>query len=243
MLMKKISFYLTHTLYDQANVNIREKSDVLGLLLNTIPNIFVNNKNDSGLGTCEIIVDKMSRIIFTLINDDKIYKKFSFNFPFTLKENYEVDEDDIFYNKWIIVDSEGERITNQTISILKILFEDDAFVDRIHLDIEPLDFYEQILQAIKEVELDVTISDNYIWRLIRYLYLFEPGYLRYDYDDTESRRNAITHPLHHLDFYFSNNVTLKLGIADDERQYRGWKTDSFETLLNNNKPCYYLKLT
>ena len=242
MLMKKISFYLTKTLYDHANVIFREKSDVLGLLLNTIPDVFVNNENDSGLGKCEIIVDKMSRIIFTLINDGKVFKKFSFNFPFTLKEN-EDDEDAAYRNKWVIFDLEGERITNQIISILKILFEDDAFVDRIHSDIEPLDFYEQILQAIKEVDLDVTISDNYIWRLVRYLYLFEPGYLRYDYDDTESRRNAINHPLHHLDFYFSSNVTLKLGIADDDKQYRNWKLDSFETLLNNNKPCYYLKLT
>ncbi|MGE1098282.1 hypothetical protein ABFY55_05100 [Bacillus altitudinis] len=239
--MKKVSFYLTHTLYDYANVNIREKSDVLGLLLNTIPDIFVNNEHDVGLGSCEIIVDKMSRIIFTLINDGKIYKKFSFNFPFTLKEN-EGGEGGMFDNKWLIFDLEGERITNQTVSILKILFEDGAFIDRIHADIEPLDFYEQILQAIKEIELDVTISDTHIWRLIRYLYLFEPGYLRYDYDDVESRRNALTHPLHHLDFYFSNNVTFKLGIADDDRQYKDWKLDSFETMLNNNKPCYYLKL-
>ncbi|PFE24907.1 hypothetical protein [Bacillus thuringiensis] len=243
MLMKKISFYLTHTLFDHANINLREKSDVLGLLLNTIPDIFVDNQHDVGLGTCEIIVDKMSRIIFTLNNDGKIYKKFSFNFPFTLKENEKEQTNDMFSNKWVIFDLEGERITSQTISILKILFEDAAFVDRIHSDIEPLDFYEQILQAIKEVDLDVTISDNYIWRLIRHLYLFEPGYLRYDYDDSESRRNALTHPLHHLDFYFSNNVTLKLGIADTDRQYRDWKTDSFEALLNNNKPCYYLKLT
>lgn len=238
--MKKISFYLTRTLYEYANKNIREKSDILGLLLNTVPEIFVSNEKDNRLGTCEVIIDRMSRIVFTLNDEERIYKKFSFNFPFILKENTNVDT--IFDNKWDIFDIDGEKISNQTISILKILFEGDAFVDRLHLDIEQLDFYEQIFQAIEEIDSSKTIKEANIWRLIRYLYLFEAGYLRYDYDDTPDRRNADTHPLHHLDFYYSGNVTFKLGIADNEVLYRNWKVDSFENLISNDKPCYYLKL-
>lgn len=240
--MKKVKFYLTHTLYEHANKNIREKSDVIRLLLDTIPEIFVSNEKDSGLGSCEIIIDKMSRIIYTLIHEGKIYKKFSINFPFIIKNNEQTYEDDMFYNKWLIYDIEGQIITNQVVSILKILCDDNVFKERICASIEPLDSYEKIYEAIKEVDAGINITEIFIWRLIRYLYLFESGYLRYDFDDDPSRCDEVMHPLHHLDFYFSSNVTLKLGIAKDDRDYLKWRIDSFDKLIDNTKPCYYLKL-
>ena len=240
--MKNISFKLTHNLYTSANSMIREKSDILRVLFDTLPEVLEENEIDNGLGSCQIIVGKMSRIIYTLVEDGNVYKKFSINFPFTLKENTNESEDILTKNKWMLYDMEGELVTSQIVSILKILNDSGAFSDRIDSNIELFDLYEQIIQACHEVELDATVSEKIIWRLIRHLFLFEPGYLRYDFDDDEKRCNEITHPLHHLDFYFSGNVTMRLGIAKDQKSYQHWKHNSFERLINNDQPCYYLKL-
>ncbi|MDF9763777.1 hypothetical protein OKW24_005673 [Peribacillus simplex] len=84
--MKKLKFYLSHNLFNAANKTIREKSDVIELLLTTIPEILIDDSVDKNLGFCEVIVDKMSRIVYTMKKDGMIYKKFSFAFPFHLKE-------------------------------------------------------------------------------------------------------------------------------------------------------------
>lgn len=235
--MKRIKFYLSQNLFYAANKSIREKSDVIELLLITIPEILIDGSEDRKLGFCEVIVDKMSRIVYTLQKDEVIYKKFSFTFPFYLKENL-----DKGISKWIICDSSGEYLNSQVISILLILFNEGLFNENISLDIEPLEFYERILQAIKEIEADINITEVLIWHFIRKLFLFESGYVRYDFDDNIDRCNEITHPLHHLDFYFSSNATMKIGVAKNYQDFVKWKEDSFENMLNTKYPCYYLKI-
>ncbi|AUS12143.1 hypothetical protein MOB34_11285 [Bacillus spizizenii] len=235
--MKKIKFYLSQNLFHAANKPIREKSDVIELLLNTIPEILIDESVDKNLGFCEVIVDKMSRIVYTLQRDEIIYKKFSFAFPFYLKENSKEG-----FSKWIICDNSGEYLNSQVISILFILFNEGLFNENISVDIEPLEFYERILQAIKEIEAEIHITEVLIWHFIRKLFLFEPGYIRYDFDDDVARCNEITHPLHHLDFYFSSNATMKIGVAKNNQDFEKWKEDSFENLLNVKSPCYYLKM-
>ncbi len=235
--MKKLKFYLSHNLFDAANNAIREKSDVIGLLLNTIPELLIDESVDKNLGYCEVIIDKMSRIVYTLQKDEKIYKKFSFSFPFHLKENTEEG-----ISKWLISDNNGLYLDSQIITILLILLHEGLFNENINSDIEPLEFYDRIYQAINEIEADIYITETLIWHFIRKLFLFEPGYVRYDYDDDITRCDEITHPLHHLDFYFSGNATMKLGVAKNNQDFVKWKEDSFENLLNIKTPCYYLKI-
>jgi len=123
------------------------------LLLNTIPEMLIDDSVDSNLGCCEVIVDKMSRIIYTLENNGRVYKKFSFAFPFYLKEN-----PDEGLSKWIICDNSGEFLNSQIISILIILFNEGLFNENISTDIEPLEFYERIYRAIKEVDAIIDIA-------------------------------------------------------------------------------------
>lgn len=240
--MKKISFYLTNTLFNSADAMIRKKSDILGLLFDTIPEILVESSLDMGLGECNITVDKMSRATYTLRRNGTIYKKFSIHFPFALKEILEGDKDLLIQNNWSIFDKEDQVVTSQILSVLKILNQEGAFDDKISANLELIDFHEQIVQACRDVDLEEKDNEKSIWRLTRYLSLYEPGYLRYDYDDDPERCDDVTHPLHHLDFYFSSNATLKIGIARNDSDYRHWKVDSFERLLDNSKPCFYLKL-
>ncbi|MDF9763776.1 hypothetical protein OKW24_005672 [Peribacillus simplex] len=133
-------------------------------------------------------------------------------------------------------------MNSQIISILLILFNEGLFNENISSDIEPLEFYERIFQAIKEIEAELYITEVLIWHFIRRLFLFEPGYVRYDYDDDPDRCNEITHPLHHLDFYFSDNATMKVGVAKNNQDFVKWKEDAFENLLNTKSPCIYLKI-
>jgi hypothetical protein len=235
--MKKIHVFLSHNLFEAANKPLREKSDVIELLLHTIPEIIIDESEDKNLGSCEIIVDKMSRIIYTLMREGVIYKKFSFTFPFNIRKDEEGE-----FSKWIVFDNTGRVINTQVASILLSLFNDDLFNNDISLDIEPLEFYDRIYEAIKEIDAELYITEVVIWHFIRRLFLFEPGYLRYDFDDDPDRCDEVNHPLHHLDFYFSSNATFKLGIAKDNQDFSNWKENSFESLLNIKDPCFYLKI-
>lgn len=248
--MKNISFYLTNALFNSADSIIRKKSDILKLLLDTVSEIPIENKIDNGFGECNITVDKMSRVTFTLIKDNFVYKKFSIHFPFVLKKIPDEEIDPLTKNKWLIYDHEGQHINSQLLSALKNLNTEGSFNDKINSSIELIDFHGQIAEAciyaeineIDKVDEQSVENEKNLWRLTRYLSLYEPGYLRYDFDDDSERQNEITHPLHHIDFYFSSNATLKIGIAKNDTDYQHWKKSSFDRLLDNSQPCFYLKL-
>lgn len=235
--MKKIKCFLSQNLFEAANLPLREKSDVINLLLLTVPEVLINESVDRKIGYCEVIIDKMSRIVYTLQKDGIIYKQFSFAFPYYLKENLEEG-----LLKWIISDNNGEYLNSQMINVLLNLANEGLFADNLNIEIEPLEFYDRILHAIKEEDAIDFITDVQVWHFIRKLFLFEPGYIRYDFDDNVKRCNEITHPLHHLDFYFSSNATFKIGVAKDNHDFSKWMDNSFENLLNVKAPCYYLKL-
>ncbi|WP_448164008.1 hypothetical protein [Bacillus thuringiensis] len=238
---KRIEFFISHNLFALANNAIREKSDIINLLLAALPEVALENKShDNNLGCCEVWVGKMSRIVFTLKKEesDRIYKKFSFSFPFQIEKQLEKET----IKTWIIKDSNGIEINSQLISILQSLSQDNWFDEEISTSDEALIFYDNILQEIKNIGLDLTISDTTVWHLIRKLFLFEPGYLRYDFDDNEERCDPIYHPLHHLDVFFSNKTTFKLGLADDVIEKKEWLSVGFERLLNSEAPCQYLKV-
>ncbi|UTX09454.1 hypothetical protein NMH04_02905 [Bacillus altitudinis] len=235
--MKKLTIFLSNNLFNAANKTIRDKSDVIELMLLTIPELAIYESVDKGLGSCELIIDKMSRVVYTLEKDGLVYKKFSFAFPFYLKENREEG-----YEKWIFYDHAERHLNSQIISILNSLINEKLFKENISPDIEPLGFYDRIFDLIKESDVDITVTDVVIWHFVRKLFLFEPGYVRYDYDNDATRCNELTHPLHHLDFYFSDNATMKVGVAKNDKDFLKWKVGAFENLLNTKSPCYYLKI-
>ncbi|WP_144467677.1 hypothetical protein [Bacillus toyonensis] len=238
---KRIGFCISHNLFALANKAIREKSDIINLLLAALPEIMLESQsNDNNLGNCEVWIGKMSRIVFTLQNEEsgQIYKKFSFSFPFQIEKQHDSEK----ITSWIIKDNNGIEINSQLISILQSLSQDNWFDEEISSSDEALTFYDNILQEIKNIGLDLTISDITVWHLIRKLFLFEPGYLRYDFDDNEERCDPKYHPLHHLDVFFSNKTTFKLGLVDDEIEKREWLSVGFENLLNSEEPCQYIKV-
>ncbi|EJQ43590.1 hypothetical protein IEQ_04918 [Bacillus cereus BAG6X1-2] len=238
---KRVKFFISHNLFAQANKAIRQKSDIINLLLAALPEIMLEGKSsDNKLGHCEVWIGKMSRIVFTLQESEsnQIYKKFSFSFPFQLEKQSDPER----ITTWIIKDNGGMEINSQLVSALQSLSRDRWFDEDISNSDEALIFYDNILQEIKNIGLDVSINDTMVWQLIRKLFLFEPGYLRYDFDNHEDRCDEIYHPLHHLDIFFSNKTTFKLGLVDAEIEKREWLSVGFENLLNLDAPCVYLKV-
>jgi hypothetical protein len=74
--------------------------------------------------------------------------------------------------------------------------------------------------------------DGEIWPLYRDLLTSEEGYLRYDFD--EEHEDADVHPLHHLDVFFSSNVTFKLGLAE------GVDFEKMADMLDSATDCHYV---
>lgn len=238
---KRIRFFMSYNLFSLANNAIREKSDIINLLLAALPEIMLEGKSeDNNLGYCEVLIGKTSRIIFTLQNKNsgQIYKKFSFSFPFQLERQ----TDPALFTNWIIKDKNGLEISSQLISILQSLSMDKWFDEDIDTSDEALVFYDHLLEAIKSVDLDLSVNDTTVWHLIRRLFLFEPGYLRYDFDDDKGRFDPVYHPLHHLDVFFSNKATFKIGLIKEEVENGEWYSSGFENLLDLDSPCYFLKV-
>ena len=79
-------------------------------------------------------------------------------------------------------------------------------------------------------------DDNYIheiWTLIKYLLLFEDGYIRYDFD--KDRESGRTHPLFHYDIFYSNKSTFKVGL------YSQKAIEDFQDFLNIRTDCHFIE--
>ncbi|UQZ25499.1 hypothetical protein [Actinobacillus pleuropneumoniae] len=73
----------------------------------------------------------------------------------------------------------------------------------------------------------VNSADIMLWLLS-----FNDGYIRYDYDF--EHENGSIHPLYHLDIFFSNYATFKIGLA------RRYQINDLLDLLDQEKSCKYL---
>ena len=112
------------------------------------------------------------------------------------------------------------------ISTLKILQElSDLTNESCYNFIEPI-------MNIEDEEV------NY-WIIIKMLLLMEDGYIRYDIDHAGYKKafedeKPHTHPIHHLDVFYSANTTFKLGLKSELSH------DGFLDTLDINTDCLYL---
>ncbi len=196
--------------------SIRTKWDIIHLLIE-INKILVieslskdirikGNVNEANINII-INVDKMSRIF--IVENSKIH---SFQYPFFISDN------EIRFDSFLV--------DNFVLSIVATVFND---VDQIH----SLEFFLDRLWKIQEA---YDIEDCFckeLEKLIIFLFTFEPGYLRYDYD---IERNSEGHPLNHFDFYYSSNTTFKIGLN------RELDFDKFCSIVDINDTCYNLEM-
>lgn len=196
----------------------REKMDIIILLLNTIKYL-----NSYTLGELETVsnaniqlvihVDKMSRIF--LCEEEKIH---TFQFPFVIFEDN--DRLKVFYK--------DQELNSKITSIIFTIFSNKNLITGT---IESLvDLY---FDTMNDYDSSDKFHNELCWDLVLYLLTFEPGYLRYDYD--VERQNGNKHPLNHIDFYYSNKNTFKIGLNEK------FDNKALINLLDINQDCKFLK--
>jgi hypothetical protein len=240
---KSVKFFITNyrDLHNKSCTPLRSKKDLIHLLLLVMKMINLGEAlKDENKGICSIEIDKTSRVFITLNDSDGFeIKHYSFIFPFSLQK-----VDDI----WSIqLKNSTDEITSEIIEFLIGLVEISWFNDD-NENLQDLDSFA--CEFIDELGLNESIEkgqflEAHLWSIIKVLFTFEPGYIRYDYDPTPGRVSEISHPLHHLDIYFSPAGTFKLGFDDSIRITDRLKLKSFKDILDNGKSrenlCYRLK--
>lgn len=199
--MKKLELCIRRNLFNNFK-SIRSKKDIILLLLESIKNLMLYKENIVEFRDVDIIkddnemriviyIDKMKRIFYCTKNRVQ-----SVSFPFNINK---VNDNDIkFYYKNIEIDF-------KLISILIRIFSTNKMDNSLTL-IESLLNDSEYSNSTEEYQ-------NLLEELLLSLSIFEDGYLRFDFDDIENEDETY-HPLHHIDFYYSNSNTFKLGIMD-----------------------------
>jgi hypothetical protein len=185
---------------------IRNKRDVILLLMKTIK--LVNSKTSVApnrkSGEITLLISKMSRLFF--VSDTKI---FSIRFPFFVRE----DEDGLSISS-VYVENIDSRVTSSVISIFSSEFD---FPDI-------LDFAEYIDTSAN--------TDKQIWHLVRELFFFEDGYIRFDHDPENV--NGEIHPLNHFDIFYTDQCSFKVGTREK------LSVEDIIDVLDRETPCRYL---
>ena len=150
-------------------------------------------------------IDKMSRLTFQKEN-----KIFSISYPFT-----------------VIID-EGNINKIQTNSGIEIDFR---LVSNALSVIENIDFRNQPSTSDFLFEFDDEGIDDGL-KLVEYLFVCEPGYLRFDFD--QENENGALHPLNHIDINYSDYASYKIGLKERIDYTK------FIDILNIKTDCYYI---
>lgn len=191
--------------------SIRSKRDVLNLWMETIKNYLAGQpaEEKDTVARLSIHIDSMCRLFCTIEGGKKI---FSLSFPFsvTLKN----DQYRFFSREGVEIDS---RVSSNVIALIEtggILRAQDfsTFIDPI---------------------MEMSEYDPQLWTLVRELMIAEDGYIRYDWD--EERQDGHRHPLHHLDVYYSNGNTFKVGLGQQISQ------PNLVEILDSATNCHYLR--
>lgn len=186
---------------------IRDKVDYVKILM-IIINFFLlrDHLKPSEYIDAKIIIDKMSRIF--IYDKDKY---FSISFPFI------VCSDGVEFS---VKTYSGKVVDHKSISEISYIINSNQFA----LSRSLIDFY---------IDPD-DIDFNTIY-LLEEILMFEPAYMRYDYDPDPERVDAEFHPLHHLDIHYSQYATLKIGLDDRIN------SEFFENLHSLKEKCCFIK--
>lgn len=190
---------------------MRSKGDVISVWIETIKAFLVNQPAQNGdvVGEICIVVESMSRIFCTLNDGRKI---FSLAFPFIVTAT---DEGLNFRSR------EGININSRNSSLILELIEGAAVLGATDFGtfVDPI--------------IDVVDHSPEVWSLLRELMLAEDSYLRYDFDS--DRENGHLHPLHHIDFSYTNYATFKIGLSAQVDR------DGLVRILDIGTDCLYLQ--
>lgn len=190
MNMSRYDFNIPKHTKEKIFFSIREKKDVISLLIETIKFIKASSHISENTDAKIIIISKskMSRIFYILNN-----KYFSIIFPFRIEVN---EEEYRFFLK------DGTELTYEFLSKITELIKNEVFFKTFE------DFVNEIFD-----KNNTFLNEEKIWDFMKEICFLEYGYLRYDYD--LEHENGNFHPLNHLDINYSNRTTFKLGLSKE----------------------------
>lgn len=207
--MKRYSFALDERLVNEFFTPVRSKKDVVSLLMKSIKVMLINDSIDERRvkGELTLIVSKMSRLFYFSEN-----KFFSITFPFSVVE---IEGELEFSSKTVkIIDS---KVTSDVIGVIS---------KRGFQDIEcALEFVDPIVE--------IADFEQFFWPFLLNLFMYEDGYIRYDYDEKNDRGDH--HPLNHYDIFYSSFSTFKIGLR------KRLEADSMLDFLDSKSICHYLE--
>jgi len=212
----------TKKIYFREFNSIRNKKDTILLLLETIEKLLVYSEEIKEFSDFEVVkteedlriviyINKMKRLFYCTKN-----KIQSLCFPFTIILNENTVE---FLHEKTLLDY-------SKISILKGVFKRSTMTTLTELNDELLndDYYNSLCENEKEK----------IKQVLLFLTIFEDGYLRFDFHDTENF-NEDFHPLHHIDLYYTNSNTFKLGLEEEMSLKKNIK------IIDITEKCFNIK--
>lgn len=207
--MKSYEFALASHKVEHFFTPIRSKPSSIKVLMNAIKVMLINQPLPIAKSSHKMVlrVSKMSRLFF--FSEEKYY---SIHFPFTVAET----DDGLQFNS-AHLDNINHEVTS---NILSIMSNPDV--------LDNSDLYE-FIGAIDEMP---DHNDRY-WQFIRSLFLFEDGYIRYDYDPLHCKGDS--HPLNHLDIFYSSGSTFKLGLRS--KMPHNFLIDCLDTKTD----CHYIE--
>ena len=195
---------------------IKTKIQILEILMESVRFMHYshNKTKQNKVGEVILFVDKMSRLFF--FTKDKYY---STAFPFYVSESE--NKLSFSYKNEIEIDA---KIISNILSVIK----GKSFIYK-----SSIDFIDEIF------DIEERINDNF-WVLMKDIIMMEVGYIRYDKDEknfdiAKEKGEEKKHPLFHYDFFYSNNVTVKIGLENKVLK------DEFLDTLNINKDCDFIK--
>lgn len=216
---------------------IKYKSQIIAILISSLKVVLTDfsPKKEEGTGIFYIKEYQSKRRIFFSVNDeeDKVMKHFSFIFPFGILKN----EGEIYFT----LNNCRQPIDLYTLEILSALSDNKWFCDNNENNHDILIFFESYMDAIGEFNVSAEFETE-LWSIIKLLLTFEPGYIRYDYDVENFIEHV--HPLHHIDVYYSDIGTFKLGLHESVNISERLEFSTFEDILldgaKRSKYCYKL---
>lgn len=149
-----------------------------------------SEESDLALG-----IGKFQRIF--LISESKI---FSLHFPFVVQRSSDQGFPHAFTLGGVVIDS---YILSRVISIVS-----DNFTE---IERNIYEFADSVTTNIGAAPNEGSIGfSEEVWTVLKRLLMIEEGYLRYDYDPANF--HELTHPLDHLDIFYTPGCTFKLGL-------------------------------
>lgn len=185
--MKSYAFKIQDTDFPRFQFAVREKRDIIVLLMHAIKfMLVVGPVADGEEGNLRLVVSRMSRLFFVVPN-----KIFSIRFPFQVVE----EEGRLSFHSHEIPDIDS-KLTSLALGLVssETFSTDDAY-----------EFFEPLVE-------EEAVPER-LWAFVRELIMFEDGYFRYEVD--MERASGEVHPENHYDIFYTNGASLKLGSVEN----------------------------